>query len=183
MFGHSDPTELKAPMTSATGNPQRSRSGFTILEIVLVLGLIAVGSSIVITNFSSIASRGDQLTTEEALRAAIRNARFIAASQREDVRLSFDKDQGALVSSDGSRFQLAADFGTTGRGEILFYLVPPASGLSPFPAPDKTTLKTDEVIFCSDRSSSSFVVEIDIGFGSPIRQVYDPFSSLKRTVK
>ncbi len=168
-------------MTSATGKVPRVQRGFTIIEIVLVLGLIALAGSIVVANFASMAERGGELSTEESLRAAIRQGRFIAASERGIVSLSFDQEKGALRLSSGQSFQLGPTFSKDGgHGKILFYLVPPAAGLAPLATPDKTRLETSEILFAPDRSSSPFVVEIDSGSGSPERMVFDPFSSLRR---
>jgi prepilin-type N-terminal cleavage/methylation domain-containing protein len=168
-------------MTSAIGNQPRPDRGFTIIEIVLVLGLIAIAGTIVIANFTSIADRGGKLSTEETLRAAIRQARFSAASTRSIVSLSYDEEDGVLSLSSGDHFPLDENYTRGGRGQIRFFLIPPAKGLDPFQAPEKTRLETREVHFAPDRSSSPFVVEIDSGTGSPERHAYDPFSSLERS--
>lgn len=167
-------------MISAIGKRNRLRDGFTIIEIVLVLGLIALAGAVVVTNFSSMADRGGQLTTEETIQAAIRRARFVAASERALITLSFDEKAGALRLSNDEHFELGPEYGANGKSEIRFYLVPPAEGLSPYADPSKTRLETSEISFAADRSSSPFVVEIDNGSGTPDRVVFDPFSSLRR---
>lgn len=170
-------------MTSATGKQRRRLSGFTIIEVVLVLGLIALAGAIVVTNFASMADRGGKLSTEETLQTAIRQARFVAASERMVVSLSYDEVTGALLLSTGERFELGSEYSEEGRGEIRFYLVPPAEGLRPHPDPENTQLETPEVRFAADRSSNPFVVEIDNGSGTPQRIAFDPFSSLRRKEK
>jgi len=161
--------------------PTSPAQAFTLIEIVLVIALMAVAASVVIANFVAFADRGDEVSPEETLRAAIRSARFQAASQRTITHLSYDKENGALVISDGESFPLNTDFSKDGRGEIRFYLVPPASGMSPFPEAARSQLATSEVRFAPDRSSSPFVAEIDSGQGTPQRLVFDPFSSLVRS--
>ena len=178
---------LKAPMTSATGNkPLIYRKGFSLIEIILVLGLIAIASTVVIANFASFADRGDELNTEESIAAAIRKARLIAASNRTPTALYYDKKQASLIvySTRGEQvgFALNDNFGSNGNGEINFYLIASAVGLSPAPDPRQSQLKTPELRFAPDRSSLPFVVEIDYGVGAPERHVYDPFSSLKKEV-
>jgi Tfp pilus assembly protein FimT len=174
----------KAPMTSATGNKRpRLAAGFSLIEIVMVLGLIAVAGSIVIANFASMVDRGDTQTTQELIHASVRKARFIAASSRNITTLRFDKDTGSLQVSEVDSIALNADFGKGGPAEIRFYLVPPAQGLEQFPDAERTRLETSEVRFAPDRSSSPFVVEIDSGSGNPERLVFDPFSSLLRSTK
>lgn len=173
----------RAVMTLATGitKPRPANAAFTIIEIVLVVALMAVAAGIVIANFAAFADRGENISARETLISAIRTARFEAASQRQLTSLQYDKENGALILSSGSSFQLSEDYGEDGRGDIRFYLVPPAEGLAPFPDPERTNLETKAVAFSPDRSSSPFVVEIDSGSGTPERLVFDPFSSLVRS--
>ncbi len=175
-------------MTSATGNKHLARrAAFTLIEIVLVIGLIAIASTIVIVNISSFIGRDDSLNTEESIAAAIRKARFLAASDRSPTALYFDKETGSLVvhgeRSEAISYPLAAEYGQSGGAEIKFYLVPSTQGLSPSPDPLRTQLETKEIRFAPDRSATPFVVEINTGTGSPERHAYDPFSSLKKEAK
>ena len=129
------------------------------------------------------AERGDVQTSEEILHAAIRKARFLAASERAITTLHFDKENGSLeisgVISAPESLPLDASFGKDGRAEIRFYLVPPAKGLAPQADATRTRLETQAVEFAPDRSSNPFVIEIDAGSGTPRRLVFDPFSSLR----
>lgn len=162
---------------------RRSAHGaaFTIIEIVLVLALMALAASVVIANFVSFADRSGQLSAEETLAAAIRAARFQAASTRRPTELRFDKESGSLTVDSDTRFTLTDNFGENEPGEIRFYLVPPTTGLSRFPDPADSRLETKVLRFDPDRSSSPFVAEIDSGRGTAQRLVYDPFSSLVRS--
>lgn len=166
---------------------RRPSAAFSLIEIILVLGLIAFAGSIVIANFASMVERGDTLTTEETLHAAVREARFLAASERAITTLRFDKNTGSLIiasaHSETEPFPLNADFARSASGQITFYLVPPAEGLAPFPEAARARTETVEVKFGPDRSSSPFVVEIDTGHGSHERLVFDPFSSLLRSTE
>lgn len=171
-------------MTLATGNrrPGTARRGFTLLEILLVIGLIAVASSVVIVNFVAFTDRGDSTAPEEVLTQAIRKARFVAAADRMTTRLRYDDESGHLrIDPTDERFEINSDFGREGRGEIRFFLIPPAEGLGPFPDPERSTLETPAVAFAPDRSSSPFIAEIDSGRGTPTRLRFDPFSSVIRT--
>lgn len=190
MSGHWDRTVLKVGMILATGNRSawtNIRAGFTLIEIVLAIGLIAVATAVLIANFASIADRGDTLTTEETLSAAVRRARFIAASERATTRLRFDKESNSLQikidSDEVETFPLDKSFKETRSAEIRFYLVPSSRGLAPAMELVNTRMETKEVKFAADRSSSPFVAEIDLGSGSPQRLQYDPFSSLIVTSK
>lgn len=176
----------KAPMISETGN-RSARSaaaadGFTLIEIVLVLALITLVTSLVLVNFNAFVDRGDDVNPTEVLRRAVREARFKAGAERVTTQLSFDSERGALVVEPGSMvYPLNADFSPEGRGAIRFYLGAPAEGLTPIPEVGRSRLETPRVQFTPDRSSSPFVAEIDPGSGTPERLVFDPFSSIVRT--
>lgn len=185
MSGHWVRTVSKVRMISATGNPSEARSkraGFTLIEIVLVLGLMAVAMAAVIVSFASLADRGNTQTTEEILFSAVRKARFLAASERTITQLSFDKENNRLqISCDNRKnetFPLDKSFEDSESTEIRFYLVASSQGLAPASDAIRTRLETKVVKFAPDRSSSPFVAEIDFGSGTPERLVFDPFSSL-----
>jgi prepilin-type N-terminal cleavage/methylation domain-containing protein len=60
-------------MISAIGNKrEHPSSGFSLIEILLVLALVAVAGSIVIYNFAAFADRDGSLDTKETVHAAIR---------------------------------------------------------------------------------------------------------------
>ena len=174
-------------MTSAIGKNRRSggRAGFTLIEIILVLGLIAFATAIVVTNFVAMVDRGNETDPEEQLRAAVREARFLAATQRRATTMRYDAETGDLIvaaegGTEETRFALGEGF--EGRRDgVVFYLVPSAEGLSPFPDAKSTRLKTGAVRFAPDRSSSPFVAEIESGNATPQRLTFDPFSNLVKT--
>jgi len=185
MLGRGGQMVPKALMILAIGkqtDKAPSPKGFSLIEIVLVLGLIAFAAAVVITNFASLADRGDSQSSQEILQAAVREARFVAASERIVSELRFDKETGSLsISSDnriGETLLLNENFNKNGSAEIRFYLVPPAEGLGPPADAGRTRLETSVVKFAPDRSSSPFVVDIESGSGTPKRLIFDPFSSL-----
>ncbi len=188
--GHWARMASKVQMISATGNPAgkiSQRTGFSLIEIILVLGLTALAATAMIVNLASLVDREDTLTTEETLFAAVRKARFIAASERTTTQLRFDKESNRLqISSNKNEvesFELDDSFKEDRSAEIRFYLIPASRGLAPARDPDRTNLETKTVEFAPDRSSSPFVVEIDLGSGTPERLQIDPFSSLQITSK
>ncbi|TVP79199.1 MAG: type II secretion system protein [Puniceicoccaceae bacterium] len=170
-------------MTLPTGrlNRRRKSSGFTILEVILAIAIIVLATSVVLVNFVGFTDLGNKESPEETLHSAIRAARFQAASTRQPTTLRFDEETGSLVIESGDSFPLNQDFGKDGRGQIRFFLVAPAVGLSSFDDPADSRLETDALTFAPDRSSSPFVVEIDTGRGTTQRLVFDPFSSLVRS--
>lgn len=171
-------------LRTGQNSSSQSRAGFSLLEILLVIALIALASSILITNFTTFSDFTQEAIPEEVLAAAIRKARFIAAADRITTKLRYDDESGTLqIDPTGDQFSINSDFGPDGRGEIRFFLIPPAVGLSSFSDPNEAKLKTKAVVFAPDRSSSPFIAEIDSGRGSPTRLRFDPFSSVVRTSK
>ena len=84
MRGRGDRMAPKALMILATGKQADQASGtkgFTLIEIVLVLGLMAFAAAAVITNFASLADRGDSQSSEEILQAAVREAMWLRANE------------------------------------------------------------------------------------------------------
>ncbi len=175
--------------TSATGksNPVRRTSGFTLIEICLVLGLIATVTGLFIMNFARMIDQGDDVSADEVLINATREARFMAARTRSTTSLHFDAESGSLEISNGTgdsnSFQLGDPFGSTPGAEVRFYLVPASEGLSPPQDPERAQMETKQVRFAPDRSSSPFVVELDYGSGTPERLIFDPFSNLVKEPK
>ncbi|MEM8867272.1 MAG: type II secretion system protein [Verrucomicrobiota bacterium] len=175
-------------MISATGNSlARQKAGFTLIEIVFALGLIALASGIVVINAIRMLDRSKETSTNEILFQAIQEARFIAAADRKNTELRFNKETGSLEIRNSSRemqsLALGEDFADQGQSAINFYLVPPSRGLDPVEDPLRTRLEAKAIRFAPDRSSSPFVVEIDTGSGTPARIAVDPFSSLERQVR
>ena len=170
-------------MILETGKPKQHRikAAFTLIEVILVIALMAIAASVIVANFIAFAERGDDRSPEETLHSAIRAARFQAASTRHPAILRYDEDAGSLVIESGPSFPLNGGFGQDGRGQIRFFLVAPAVGLSSFDDPADSRLETETLTFAPNRSSSPFVVEIDTGRGTAQRLVFDPFSSLVRS--
>jgi prepilin-type N-terminal cleavage/methylation domain-containing protein len=173
----------KVPMTLVTGTSLKHslhQRGLTLIEIVLVLGLVALASTIVITNFASFAEKNNRISTEETLIDAIRYARTQAAKNQTLTQLYFDKETGALIvrSNRGSQQSFALDerFNTSGYGEISFALIPPAEGYRSMEAPTDTSIELDAVFFDSDRSSTPFNVSIKDRVNPVKTIVFDPFS-------
>ena len=76
--------------------------GFTLVEILLALGILALISSVMILSFTTL-SRGSGMQ-EGAIRmeAAIRMARADAANTGKRFRFTFDKTSNSTASSDTS---------------------------------------------------------------------------------
>ena len=179
-----------AATISATGKskPVRHASGFTLIEICLVLGLIAAVTGLFIMNVAKMADRSDDVAADRVLINAIREARFMAARSRSTTTLVYDSNSGSLTFSNGigdsDKISMGEPFTSDRSAEIRFYLVPASEGISPPFNPETTRMEAQEIRFAPDRSSSPFVVELDFGSGTEAqRMIFDPFSNLVRAPK
>jgi prepilin-type N-terminal cleavage/methylation domain-containing protein len=166
-------------------NAHLAQKAFSLIEIVLVLALIALATSAVILNFDSFIGKDTRISTRESLSQAIRFARIQAAKQQTLTELYFDQDQGTLVVAASSNtlktFPLSdPNFQSTGNGDIIFFLIPPAEGLKPFPSIRSANFELERIQFNSDRSSTPFMVNIDDGTNPEETIVFDPFSHFPR---
>lgn len=154
------------------------RRGFTLIELVLVIALIAVAGTLVVANADALLRGLGSETAERTLQKAVQEARFLAASQRENTQLRFNRESGDLeiLAEDGGRlaaFTLAPD--VEGEvPEILFEQILPAEGLQ---GAREQTVEIPSVAFRPDRSSTPFRARIGGGFNS-FSQRYDPFSAI-----
>ena len=105
-------------MTLGWGTGSRSR-GFTLIEIVLVLALIALGSGLIIANFIAFTDRGDSEFLVDVLHRAIREARFVAAADRTTTALFYNAENGSLIlEPDGTIFSLGEGFQKNVHGKV-----------------------------------------------------------------
>lgn len=191
-FGHWVKMEQKVPMTSAIGNHKqatapRSAAGFSLIEILLVLALIAIASTVVIVNFAAFADRGTTNNAVDNLNQAVRTARFLAVQGHQEVSLRFDPEGGQLLIEKGnaSMEEIVLDdaFKTNGGSTIRFYLIPSSAGLSQSVDASDARQETPRVRFAADGTSTPFVAAIDTGAGTEDRFSYDPFSNLRMEVE
>jgi general secretion pathway protein H len=85
--------------TSATGD--RSRAGFTLLEILLAIGMIAMISAVMI-GLSSNLLAGRAAAPEDVFWKAAEAARRASLKSGRESELSFDDRQKAFVLDDGT---------------------------------------------------------------------------------
>jgi prepilin-type N-terminal cleavage/methylation domain-containing protein len=153
------------------------RSGFTLIELIIVIALIALIGGLVAVNTESILRGLGEEPVDRRLQKMVRESRFQAASRKESVQLRYDEETGVLGtwSTDGTL--LASDeLSKTDDDypEIEFEQILPASGMDSFRV---ETVPVAQVVFRPDRSSTPFVVTIeDDGPAYTLR--YDPFSAI-----
>jgi prepilin-type N-terminal cleavage/methylation domain-containing protein len=154
------------------------RRGFTLIELIIVIALIALVGGLVVVNAQAILRGLGEEPAERVFQKAVREARYQAASLKESVFLKFDGDEAAIsvVSENGAvlaTFRLADDSGRQ-QPSIEFEQVLPGMGLDPGRG---DTTPVDALVFRPDRSSTPFAVTFDLG-PAVFTQRYDPFSAI-----
>lgn len=163
--------------TSATG--KRRRSGFTILEVLLVLFLIAMIGTLFVVNIDSALRDQEESTVENAFWEASREARLQALLKRRPVIMYYDHEESVFRLVSGG--ESVADFdarGVTRDGDAItveFVQERASSDLVLIRGELIDTRPVEQVVFYPDGSSSSFSVELR--FGSERRQIrIDPWT-------
>lgn len=154
------------------------RRGFSLIELIIVIALVALVGSLVVINAQAILRGLGEEPVDRILQKAVREARFQAAYLKEPVRLRFDEESRAfeILNAAGSRLQtFPTGLPENTTVEILFEQILPEEGLS-----GTRRLETAEipaVTFRPDRSSTPFQVTLDFG-AHDFTQRYDPFSDI-----
>lgn len=78
------------------------KRGFTLLEILIVLSLIAVMAGLMIGNLDALIEAAEFIPPEQRFRDIAAEARLLATEQRATMALSYDAAQGRFVLSSAS---------------------------------------------------------------------------------
>lgn len=156
------------------------RRGFSLIELLIVIGLIAMVGGLVVINAQAILSGLGEEPVDRILQKAVREARFQAAYLKEPVRLRFDEESMAFTIT-GEAGNALGRFPTglseSASLEITFEQILPEEGL--FRSNRLRTLEIPAVVFRPDRSSTPFQVTIEQDRASSgFTQRYDPFSDI-----
>jgi prepilin-type N-terminal cleavage/methylation domain-containing protein len=177
--GRKDPMNKTRPTILAIGN-RSPHAGFSLIEMLLVIGLIAIASALVVSSARGILSGFGSKPLPQILRETIREARYQAVSSKQPVQLLFDAKAGQLVIAAASGARLYAV--DTGYGpdspqlDIRFHQVLPARGTDP--TARRTLYEIDGAWFRPDRSSTPLQVELQIDRVRSSHR-FDPFSDFE----
>lgn len=150
-----------------------------MVEIMVVLGLIAMVGGLIVINANAFLRGLGAEPVGETFRKAVREARFQAAHLQQTVRLTYDRGEAALRLNSSSGQSLHAfpldRTGDSAEYDISFSQLLPFEGLSPQNTPE--TAPTEAVFFRPDRSSTPFRVHFETPEDS-FSQQFDPFSAI-----
>lgn len=155
-----------------------ARAGFSLIEIIIVIGLIALVAGLVITGAGGVLRGLGERPVDEILTQAVREARYQAAMQKETMRLRYDEEAARFIveSETGQQVKAFPTGYDPENVDVSFFQILPHRGttrsgfmnLSPLDAPR----------FRPDRSATPFEAEIRV-YDTTSRHRYDPFSDIE----
>ena len=153
--------------------------GFSLLEILIALALVAVVSGIFIVSLPSLTDGLGSRPLETILQKSVRDARFHAAVEKERVSLVFDRERSAfVVRSDDGRELASRESGYDPEDKISvrFEQFLPFEGLRS--SGEQARVEIPMVRFHPDRSSTPFVAILEVE-NQRTEHRFDPFSDLE----
>lgn len=145
----------------------KSRAGFTILELLLVLVLIIGITSLFVANFDQIFREKENSSVENAFWKASREANLEALYSRRPVSVFFDEEVGEFVMSRlGEAIKTFPASTETQDGRAIHVsFVQPRPGNSQILIGGRAvdTQSIDQVVFYPDGTCTAFSLEIGVG--------------------
>ncbi len=167
-----------------------ARRAFSLLELLLVLGVIALLAGLLTNNFDQLIRSLERASPVGHLRELIAEARILAVETGTEHSIRFDADRrqftlsaigapAAAPALQPSNFEPASTTpapsfpGTT----VTFYPLLPQRGFSTGSEPNFGTTATESLQFFPDGSASPARVLIETPGGDPTSLTVDAFSS------
>lgn len=152
--------------------------GFTLLEVLLVLALLALVSTLVIANFDAIFRGFQGEPIEDTVQKAVVEARYLAAYQKEAVFLEYNPGNATLqiTNAFGDLFEEIPTKIDPATLEITFFPIRPQNGSTAL-TPDTLT-PISRIAFHPDSSSQPAAIQIEQD-GEISTLIFDSFSNAR----
>ncbi len=150
--------------TLATGRflPAARTSAFTLLEIVLVIGLVGLISSVLVVGASGVLSN-DHPAPDDVFWQACRSAQKLASLSERDTSLRFDEKEKKLVWSNGLVTDSAALDASRGDVSVQFLQATKGGSLILIAGRVVETQEVPRVVFYPDGTCMAFRVQFRTG--------------------
>ena len=167
---------------SVTG---KSRSGFTILEMLLVLIVVVGIGGLFVTNFDRLFREAEDASVESAFWTASQEARLEALYSRQPISVFFDEERAAFVmASLGEEIRVfpAATETADGRAiDVAFVQRRPGDRQVLIGGRAVDTWPIDQIVFYPDGTCTAFSLEIAVGADRRRIQI-DPWTGAEMLV-
>ncbi len=153
-----------------------SKTGFSLIEMLLVLGLVGLFLGTILVNVTSMFRGSAMDEIEGTLWIAIDKAKQKAVFQQRRVVLSFDKDSVALIMSSGNareRFDLRQE--EEGEIRVVFNEKLPDNARYLIGGEVVTKREIERVVFFPDGTCTPFLVTIEFGDWKNVFEI-DPWT-------
>ena len=160
------------------------RRGFTILEILLALAVVAMATGFVVMRSDSIFAGIGERPLEELVQRSVREARYQAAQNKAAVFLRWNEDEASLqvLGETGNVLQTFRSGYDPSRDNVrvTFLRVVPERGTN-LRVRNPNYRETSQVVFHPDRTSEPFAVRLRIDHTESTHR-FDPFSDAELRV-
>lgn len=162
---------------------RRHRSGYTAIEVFLVISLIAATLGLVIAHFFPSADVLEKRPALVQLQRAVAEAHRMARTQHRPVTLGFDAEGQRLVLHGENGTELAAyGFPEGSEARLSFYRLLPEQQVQQEPTLEAEETEVQRIAFHPHGFTAPFLVEYETGYQAQTLR-FDPFSALTWTTE
>lgn len=153
------------------------RSGFSLMETLIVLALFALAGGLVVTNFDTLIDSYSNKSSESVLWEALAAARSEAIALQKSTQLSFDYDKQVFKIEDLER-NLIKEYTLKDQStlKLTFHARLPAKSLDEARHPKPSDEKIPYILFTSQGYSPPVILTVEKNNNFK-RLILDPFSN------